>query len=150
MAPRYLDVVERSWPVLLRLMGGHTRIYKATRGVIGHRIPLLGPMLLLDHVGAKSGKKRTSPLLYGRDSGDYVIVASKGGNTKNPGWYHNLRANPDTEIQVGSEKIPVHARVPEGEERDRLFAMMERVYSGYTDYAERTDRKIPIVVLEPI
>ena len=149
MAPRYLDVVEKSWPVLRRLMGGHAAVYKATRGVIGHRIPFAGKMLLLDHVGAKSGKKRTSPLLYGRDSGDYVIVASKGGNPKNPGWYYNLRANPDTEIQVGSKKIPVHARVPEGEERDRLFAMMERVYSGYTDYAERTDRKIPIVVLEP-
>src|SRR3954471_6550960 len=102
MAPRYLDVVERSWPILRRLMGGHTAVYKATRGVIGHRIPFAGKMLLLDHVGAKSGKKRTSPLLYGRDSGDYVIVASKGGNPKNPGWYYNLRANPDTTIQVGS------------------------------------------------
>ena len=149
MATWYLEIADRTWPVLRRLMGGHTTIYRATRGVIGHRIPGVGPMLLLDHVGAKSGTKRTSPLLYGRDSGNYVIVASKGGNPKNPGWYHNLRANPDTEIQVGSEKIPVRARVPQGEERDRLFAMMERIYSGYTDYAKRTGRKIPIVVLEP-
>jgi deazaflavin-dependent oxidoreductase (nitroreductase family) len=145
----YLDVAERSWPVLLRLMGGHTAVYKATRGVIGHKVPGLGPMLLLDHTGAKSGTKRTSPLLYGRDGDSYVIVASKGGNPKNPGWFHNLKANPDTEIQVGSEKIPVHARVPEGEERDRLFSMMEGVYGGYTDYQKRTDRKIPIVVLDP-
>jgi deazaflavin-dependent oxidoreductase (nitroreductase family) len=149
MAPRYLDVVERAWPVLRRLMGGHTTIYRATRGIIGHRIPGVGPMLLLNHVGAKSGTERTSPLLYGRDGEDYVLVASKGGNPKNPAWYHNLRANPDTTVQVGSRTIPVHARVPEGEERERLFAMMVDVYSGYADYAERTDRKIPIVVLEP-
>ena len=146
---RYLDVVEKSWPVLLRLMGGHTTIYKATRGVIGHRIPFIGPMLLLDHVGAKSGTERTSPLLYGREGDSYVIVASKGGNVKNPGWYHNLRANPDTTIQVGSRRVPVRARVTEGEERDRLCAKMVDIYGGYADYAKRTDRTIPIVVLEP-
>jgi deazaflavin-dependent oxidoreductase (nitroreductase family) len=144
-----LDLVERSWPVLRRLMGGHTAIYRLTRGVVGHRIPGAGKMLLLDHVGAKSGTKRTSPLLYGRDGDDYVIVASKGGNPKNPAWYHNLRANPDTTIQVGSKKLPVHARVAGPEERDRLFAMMEGVYGGYSDYAKRTERTIPIVVLEP-
>jgi deazaflavin-dependent oxidoreductase (nitroreductase family) len=144
-----LDVVERSWPVLRRLMAGHAGVYRATRGVIGHHIPGAGPMLLLDHVGARSGKKRTSPLLYGRDGDSYVIVASKGGNPKNPAWYHNLRANPETTVQVGSKKIDVRARVPEGEERDRLFSMMEDVYGGYTDYQKRTDRKIPIVVLEP-
>ena len=147
--PSYLDLADRTWPLLRRLMGGHTAIYRATRGVIGHRVPGIGSMLLLDHVGAKSGTKRTSPLLYGRDSGAYVIVASKGGNPKNPAWYHNLRANPETTIQVGSERIQVRARVAEGEERDRLFEMMTRGYSGYADYQKRTDRKIPIVVLDP-
>jgi deazaflavin-dependent oxidoreductase (nitroreductase family) len=146
---RMLDVVERSWPVLRRAMGGHTAIYRATKGVIGHRIPGLGSMLLLDHVGAKSGTKRTSPLLYGREGDAYVIVASKGGNPKNPAWYHNLRANPETTVQVGSKRIPVRARVAEGEERDRLFRKMESIYSGYSDYQKRTERTIPIVVLEP-
>ena len=146
---RFLDVVEKSWPVLRRLMGGHTAVYRATRGVIGHKVPGIGSHLLLDHVGAKSGTKRTSPLLYGRDGGSYVIVASKGGNPKNPAWYHNLRANPETTIQVGSERIPVRARAAEGEERDRLFEMMVGVYDGYADYQKRTDRTIPVVVLEP-
>jgi deazaflavin-dependent oxidoreductase (nitroreductase family) len=146
---RMLDVVERSWPVLRRAMGGHTAIYRATKGVIGHRIPGVGSMLLLDHVGAKSGTKRTSPLLYGREGDAYLIVASKGGNPKNPAWYHNLRANPETTVQVGSKRVPVRARVAEGEERDRLFRKMEGVYSGYSDYQKRTERTIPIVVLDP-
>jgi deazaflavin-dependent oxidoreductase (nitroreductase family) len=145
----FLDVVERSWPVLGKLMGGHATIYKATRGVIGHKVPGIGPMLLLEHVGAKSGAKRTSPLLYGRDGDSYVIVASKGGNPKNPAWYHNLRANPDTEVQVGSKRIPVRARVAEADERDRLFEMMIGVYSSYREYQEHTDRRIPVVVLDP-
>ena len=146
---RFYDVVEKSWPVLNRLMGGHAAIYRATRGVVGHKIPGIGSHLLLEHVGAKSGKQRTSPLLYGRDGESYVIVASKGGNPKNPGWYHNLRANPETEIQVGSERIPIRARVTEGEERDRLFEMMTGIWSDYATYQGRTDRKIPVVVLEP-
>jgi deazaflavin-dependent oxidoreductase (nitroreductase family) len=147
--PSSLDIVERSWPVLRRLMGGHTVLYKLTRGVVGHRIPGVGPMLLLNHTGAKSGTKRTSPLLYGRDGDAYVIVASKGGNPKNPAWFHNLRANPDTTVQVGSRTIPVRARVASDEERGRLWDMMVDTYSGYAGYQERTDRKIPLVLLEP-
>ena len=86
-------------------MGVHTFLYQRTGGRIGHTIPgVPGKMLLLDHVGAKSGTKRTSPLLYVRDGEDLVIVASKGGFPKNPAWYHNLMANPDTTVQVGSEQ----------------------------------------------
>ena len=147
--PWYLDVAERSWPVLRRLMGGHTTVYRATRGVIGHRIPGIGSMLLLDHVGARSGTKRTSPLLYGREGDSYVIVASKGGNPKNPAWYHNLRANPDTTVQIGSDRIAVHARVASDEEYERLWKLMVGVYSGYDEYRKRTDRRIPLIVLEP-
>src|SRR5215212_1341575 len=105
----YLDLVDRSWPVLRRVMGGHTAVYRLTRGAVGHRIPGGPSMLLLDHVGAKSGAKRTSPLVYGRDGENLILVASKGGNPKNPAWYHNLRANPDTTVQVGSKRIPVRA-----------------------------------------
>src|SRR4051794_685487 len=89
------------WPVLRRVMGGHTAVYKATGGRIGHRFPGSPPMLLLDHRGAKSGQERTSPLVYFEDGDDLVIVASKGGYPKHPAWFHNLKANPDTTVQVG-------------------------------------------------
>jgi deazaflavin-dependent oxidoreductase (nitroreductase family) len=109
-------------------------------------------MLLLDHVGAKSGQRRTSPLLYGRDGDDLVIVASKGGHPRNPAWYHNLRANPVTTVQVGSEKRQVRARAASPEERKRLWPKMVDLYGPYRDYqrrADRVDREIPLVILEP-
>jgi deazaflavin-dependent oxidoreductase (nitroreductase family) len=107
-------------------------------------------MLLLDHVGAKSGVERTSPLLYVRDGEDLVIVASKGGFPKNPAWFHNLKANPDTTVQVGPHTVPVHARVAESAERERLWALAVAAYHGYEDYAVRSKgREIPLVVLEP-
>ena len=134
--------------MIRRAMVGHTAIYRATRGLIGHQIPGVGPHLLLDHVGAKSGRKRTSPLLYIRDGDDLVIVASKGGHPKNPAWYHNLRANPDTEVQVGSERRKVHARVADDDERERLWPKAVAQYGGYHGYQQRTSRKIPLVVLE--
>ena len=88
-------------------MGAHTFLYQRTGGRLGHTIPgVPGKMLLLDHVGAKSGTKRTSPLLYVRDGEDLVIVASKGGFPKHPAWYHNLMANPDTTVQVRREHAP--------------------------------------------
>ncbi len=145
----YLDVVDRSWPILRRLMGGHTAIYRATRGAVGHRVPGLPPFLLLDHVGAKSGTKRTTPLVYVDDGDSFVIVASKGGHPRHPAWYHNLRANPDTEVQVGPERRRVHARVAEGEERERLWKKAVAQYGGYEGYQRRTSRKIPLVILEP-
>jgi deazaflavin-dependent oxidoreductase (nitroreductase family) len=144
----YLDVVDRIWPLLRRAMGGHTAVYRATNGRIGHRFPGAPPMLLLDHVGARSGTKRTSPLVYVRDGDDLVLVASKGGNPKNPAWFHNLKANPDTTVQVGSDKIPVRARVATAAERQRLWPKAIATYGGYREYQERTDREIPLVVLE--
>ena len=146
--PRYLELADRSWPVLRRLMGVHAHLYRATNGLVGHRIPGLAPMLLLDHVGAKTGVKRTSPLLYVTDDGNLVIVASKGGYPKNPSWFHNLRANPETTVQVGSERRAVHARVATAEERKRLWPKVVRAYSGYSDYQARTGREIPLVILE--
>ncbi|MEA2390285.1 MAG: hypothetical protein QOK31_394 [Solirubrobacteraceae bacterium] len=144
-----LDLAERSWPVLRRLMGGHTAVYRATRGRIGHRFPGAPPMLLLDHVGAKSGKRRTTPLVYIADGGDVVIVASKGGYPKHPAWYHNLRAHPDTMVQIGAERRQVQAHVANAEERARLWPKAIETYSGYRDYQERTEREIPLVVLSP-
>jgi deazaflavin-dependent oxidoreductase (nitroreductase family) len=107
-------------------------------------------MLLLDHTGAKSGTKRTAPLLYFKDGEDAVIVASKGGYPKHPAWYHNLIANPDTTVQVGSERRVVHARVATPDEHERLWPVAESMWSGYADYREHTkNREIPLVILEP-
>ncbi|HEY2141669.1 MAG TPA: nitroreductase family deazaflavin-dependent oxidoreductase [Solirubrobacteraceae bacterium] len=145
----YLNWVERNWPLLKRAMGGHTTVYRATHGLIGHRFPGAPPMLLLDHVGAKSATKRTSPLVYMREGDDLVIVASKGGYPKNPAWFFNLKANPDTEVQVGSRRRPVRARVANPEERARLWPKVLKVYGGYEDYQRRTEREIPLVILEP-
>src|SRR3954449_10892114 len=143
-----LKLADRSWPVLGRLMDGHRLIYRATNGVIGHHIPGLPPMLLLDHVGAKSGVKRTAPLLYIKDGADLVIVASKGGYPKHPAWFHNLKANPDTTVQVGTERRQVHARVANAEERKRLWPKAVEVYDGYEQYQARAGREIPLVILE--
>ncbi len=147
----YLDLADRTWPLLWRGMWFHTFIYRATGGRVGHSLPG-SPIrvLLLDHVGAKSGTKRTSPLLYVRDGENLVLVASKGGFPRHPAWFHNLVANPDTEVQVGSERLPVHARVARPEERDRLWAKAVASYRGYEDYQARSKgREIPLVILEP-
>jgi deazaflavin-dependent oxidoreductase (nitroreductase family) len=145
----YLNWVEKNWSLLTRVMGGHTAVYRATNGLIGHRFPGSPPMLLLDHVGAKSGTLRTSPLVYGIDGEDLVLVASKGGYPKNPAWFHNLLANPDTTVQVGSSRRSVHAHKADAAERKRLWPLMLKVYGGYADYQRRTEREIPLVVLSP-
>jgi deazaflavin-dependent oxidoreductase (nitroreductase family) len=144
-----MSLADRSWPVLRRLMGVHTQVYRLTNGLIGHRFPGTPPMLLLEHVGAKSGTRRTTPLVYVDDAPNIVLVASKGGHPKHPAWYHNLRANPDTTVQVGAERRAVHARVADPEERQRLWPKAVTTYSGYEGYQERTEREIPLVILEP-
>jgi deazaflavin-dependent oxidoreductase (nitroreductase family) len=145
----YLKVADRTWPTLIRLMGGHAKVYRATGGRIGHRVPGVPEMLLLDHVGAKSGTHRYTPLVFARDGQNIVLIASKGGYPKNPAWYYNLKANPDTTIQIGSKRIPVSAREAKPEEYDRLWKRAVEVYGGYEEYRRRTDRQIPLVVLEP-
>ncbi len=144
-----MSMADRSWPVLRRLMGGHSLVYRLTNGIIGHRFPGAPPMLLLQHVGAKSGTKRTTPLVYVDDPPNVVVVASKGGHPKNPAWYHNLRAHPDVIVQIGSERRQVRARVANPDEHKRLWPMAVATYSGYQGYQQRTGRQIPLVVLEP-
>jgi deazaflavin-dependent oxidoreductase (nitroreductase family) len=144
-----MSLADRAWPVLRRLMSVHAKVYRLTNGRIGHRLPGGPPVLLLDHVGAKSGTKRTTPLLYVEDDPNVVLVASKGGYPKHPGWYHNLRANPDTTVQLGTERRSVRARVATPEERERLWPKAVETYSGYAGYQQRTDREIPLVILEP-
>jgi deazaflavin-dependent oxidoreductase (nitroreductase family) len=106
-------------------------------------------MLLVDHVGAKSGTLRTTPLLYIPDGENLILVASKGGFPKHPAWLHNLRAHPVTYVQVGSERRRVQAREATAGERPRLWKLADAVWPGYADYRARTDREIPLVVLEP-
>ncbi len=143
-----LDWVERSWPLLRRLMWGHVAVYRASHGLIGHRFPGAPPVLLLDQVGARSGRRRTTPLLYMRDGENVVLVASKGGHPRNPAWFHNLIAHPDTSVQIGSERRAVHARVAKAAERKRLWPKVVQMYGGYSNYQQHTERKIPLVILE--
>lgn len=145
----YLDVGDHLWPVLNRLMRGHAALYRATGGRVGHRLPGLPPMLLLDHVGRKSGKRRTTPLVYMPDGDDFVVVASKGGYPKPPAWLGNLRASPETEVQVGTERVPVRARIATGDERPRLWKRAIEYNPQWGRYQERTEREIALVILEP-
>lgn len=142
-------LVDRSWPLLTRLMGAHVALYRRSGGRLGHRPPGLPPMLLLDHVGARSGITRTSPLVYTRDGEHYVLVASKGGYPRHPAWLYNLRANPDTEIQVGRRALQVHARVATDAERERLWPRCVATYRGFAGYQARAGRTIPLVILSP-
>jgi deazaflavin-dependent oxidoreductase (nitroreductase family) len=107
------------------------------------------PLLLLRHVGAKSGQNRISPVAYLRDGGCYVIFGSKAGAPTNPAWYHNLKAEPNVVIEVGSETIDVVAQEVGGEKRDRLFRAQVEQLPQFAEYAEQTERVIPAIVLTP-
>ncbi len=144
-----MRIADRSWPVIRRLMKVHTLVYRTSGGFVGHRFPGAPPMLLLHHTGAKSGAARTDPLVYVRDGDDLVLVASKGGHPRNPAWFHNLRANPEATVQLGRERRAVRARVATPEERGRLWRKAVATYGGYRSYQRRTEREIPLVVLEP-
>ena len=124
-------------------------VYRATHGLVGHRFRGGPPMLLLDHAGARSGVKRTTPLVYVRDGTNVVLVASKGGHPHNPSWFHNLRANPDATIQIGSRRLTVRARIADPPGRARLWPKAIEFYPGYEGYQRRTAREIPLVILEP-
>jgi deazaflavin-dependent oxidoreductase (nitroreductase family) len=106
-------------------------------------------MLLLEHVGAKTGKRRTSALVYLEDGRNLVLIASKGGYPRNPAWFHNLLANPEVAVQIGAERRRVRARVATPGERQRLWPQAVVAWSGYRAYQARTGREIPLVILEP-
>lgn len=108
------------------------------------------PTLLLTTVGAKSGAQSIMPLLYGKVAGGYAIIASKGGAPKHPGWYHNLTARADVEIKVANDVMKATARIASGPERAAIWAQMAEMYPPYTAYQARTEREIPVVVLEPV
>lgn len=144
-----MRLVDRSWPLLRRLTAGHVALYRGSGGRLGHRPPGLPPMLLLEHVGARSGVRRTTPLVYTRDGEDVVLVASKGGYPRHPAWFHNLVANPDTTIQLGRRRLAVRAHVASDEERARLWPKCVATYGGFAGYQARAGRTIPLVVLAP-
>lgn len=105
-------------------------------------------LLLLHHVGAKSGTERVSPVMYQAQGENWAIFASKGGAPENPGWFHNIVANPNTKIEVGTETIDVVARVADADERTKIWDAQKEAYPQFAEYEEGTDREIPVVILE--
>lgn len=138
--------------VLFKFLSVHDKIYQATNGRVGHRVPGMPPNLLLHTVGAKTGQKRTTTLTYARDGDDYLVVASKAGYPKAPGWYHNLKADPDVEINVGADRFAVTARpvLPDSLDYARLWKLVNANNANrYVEYQKKTSRPIPVIVLTP-
>lgn len=127
----------------------HVKAYRESDGEVGHEWQPGVFTLLLTTTGRTSGEPYTTPLIYGDDGPDYVVVASNGGADAHPDWYRNLEANPDVEIQVENEVMPGTAHTAAAEERPRLWAMMADIWPDYDSYANRTDREIPVVVIIP-
>ena len=107
------------------------------------------PLLLLHHVGAKSGADRVSPLMYQQLDDAFAVFASKGGADTNPHWLHNVLATPDVEIEVGTERFEVRARLADDHVRDPIWSKWKTRFSQFADYEASTDRVIPVVILEP-
>jgi deazaflavin-dependent oxidoreductase (nitroreductase family) len=122
--------------------------FHANEGRVGGTFKDL-PLLLLHHTGAKSGKSRVNPLAYQSDDGRYVVFASKGGAPTNPDWYHNLMAQPNVTIEVGTDTIDVVASEATGEERERLYRTQAERVPQFGEYEKRTERVIPVIVLTP-
>jgi deazaflavin-dependent oxidoreductase (nitroreductase family) len=130
----------------------NTKIIDEFRARGGKDIPNFGDRLLLLTVkGAKTGTPRTYPLAFTRDGDKIVVAASKGGAPSHPDWYRNVVANPEVEVEIGTQRFKAHATpLPEGPERDRLYGQHADVMPGFHEYERKTDRIIPIIVLEPI
>ena len=122
--------------------------FRANDGKVGG--PFEGaPLLLLHTTGARSGEARLHPVMYLDDGDRYVIYASKAGADTNPDWYHNLKANPDASIEVGTDTVEVVAVEATGDERDQLFERVVEKFSAFGGYAEKTNRTIPVMLLNP-
>jgi len=127
----------------------HIRGYVETDGEKGHRWRGVDTLLLTTR-GRKSGKLRRTALIYGRDGDRYVVVASKGGAKGHPSWYLNLVENPEVEVQAGADKFTARALTAAPDEKPRLWALMSSIWPDYDSYQARTERDIPVVVLERI
>lgn len=139
------QVQPRAWQAL---QASHLALFRASGRRLGTEIGGLR-FLFLHHFGAKTGVERVAPLVYVSDGDNLAIIASKGGDTRHPAWYHNLMATPETEVELPRERRQVRARVAEGEERERIWAKATEVWPDYEGYQRRTDRQIPVVVLDP-
>ena len=128
----------------------HVRLYRETDGETGHEWREGSTILLLTTTGRRSGNETTTPLIYDLDGDKPVIVASKGGAPDDPGWFKNLAKNSEVGVQIKGDRFRAHARVAEGEERSRLWKLMNGMWPHYDEYATKTDREIPVVVLERI
>jgi proline iminopeptidase len=145
-------------PNLPQWMLEHSQRYLASGGTDGHmytinqpdRPSLTVPSLMLTTTGRKSGEKYMFPLFYGTDGDNILIVASKGGAPEHPGWYRNILANPEVEVMVGPRKFKAKATTATGAERERLWVKCLEFWPPYADYAKKTTREIPVVVLTPI
>jgi deazaflavin-dependent oxidoreductase (nitroreductase family) len=126
----------------------HVRRYQETNGEVGYIWRNGAPILLLTTTGRRTGDPTTTPLIFGQEGDRYVVVASKGGAPAHPGWYRNLAKTPEVELQVKADRFPARARTAEGEERERLWRLMAEIWPPYDDYAQKTEREIPVVVLE--
>jgi deazaflavin-dependent oxidoreductase (nitroreductase family) len=128
----------------------HVRRYRETGGKVGHDWREGSTVLLLTTTGRKSGEKRTIPLIYAKEGDRYVIIASKGGAPDHPGWYKNIEKTPEVELQVKDDVFRARARTATGEERERLWRKANEVWTHYDEYATKTQREIPVVVLERV
>lgn len=143
---RFSMALPDSW--LRRIGRLNVPIYRLTRGRLMGRVGEI-PVLLLTTTGRRSGEPRTAPVVFGRHGGDLVVVGSNAGNERPPAWALNLRSEPAAEVEIRGERRRVRARVTEGAERERLWTWINEEYAGFADYALRTDRGIPVFVLEP-
>lgn len=139
----------RLWPLLNFFGDANIWLYRASGGRVGGRMGR-APVLLLHHIGRKSGKERVVPLLFLADGRRLVVVASKGGAAKHPAWFDNLMASPATTVEVGRRRHSVRAREATESERDGYWPRLLEIYPSYGIYQDRTDRLLPIVVLEPV
>jgi deazaflavin-dependent oxidoreductase (nitroreductase family) len=143
-------VAKTAWRLITKGMTGtHAAIYRASGGKVVGRM-FNSPVLLLITTGRKTGRERTTPLLYLEDGENLVVVASVGGAPKHPDWYWNLKANPEARVEIGDRTLRIRAEEARGEEKRRLWARLVEMYPPYEDYQRRTKREIPVLVLRPL
>ncbi|HEY2596682.1 MAG TPA: nitroreductase family deazaflavin-dependent oxidoreductase [Chloroflexota bacterium] len=128
----------------------HVDRYVATDGAEGHDWRNGVPVLILTTTGRRTGRQRSTPLIYGRDGDAYLVVASQGGAPTHPAWYRNLQDNPEVAVQVRADRFAARARTAHADEKARLWKTMTTVWPAYDDYQAKTDRPIPVVVLERV
>lgn len=139
----------RLWRTVDLFSDTNIRLYRVSGGRIGGRMGR-APVLLLHHVGRKSGKARVTPVLFLADGERLVVVGSKGGSAKHPAWFTNLMANPVTTVEVASRSVRVRARRAEEDERAGYWPRLLQIYPSFAVYQDRTERELPVVVLEPV